>query len=573
MSERAVYLHELDSVRNSSGEIYHAQRALFEEIVSNGSKVVLSFNQLTDSRAFMSLIQDDMSYMWIRELFSEGTLRVSLYGNVRTASQYVQNSLNKCLESSNVFYFSALPLKSTETNLIKRMLESLKYDDITLLQEKYEENEDELFADSDTGGKSVPMNRKDRVRFLTRYLEMILFISQERFAANPPKKQGGSNNFYTYMTAARKILSGSGNPSYVEAEKELSRAESMIGDSIGGNISVMLNRSVWYKHLRAIYSKNPSECEALRIAEAVVDICYNIQVEDSINSVLKHYRDDDPEDFAAEFLHRLSDYLKRAKEYGHTFYFLHGDSEWENPKIVKSWNEKRCPFFELLKSAVIWAAIGAAIGVALGIGFGLNYAAVPWTVTAAVIIALLPKLLNNTDRISALISPVLSGCKVINKGDLARWATAARVNESARKYTSGIVRAVMKWIYEKLIMTPRHKPSENELYEEVIARDKKSWKKERSMRARMYAFIFVFEGFVWFKVNSLLDSALGDANSAMSWTIFVCVFLGVNWLLSLVGIPEILDIIRNSITAAWDSIVARHAPAGEAYTRKEQRTK
>lgn len=62
MSERAVYLHELDSVRNSSGEIYHAQRALFEEIVSNGSKVVLSFNQLTDSRAFMSLIQDDMSY-------------------------------------------------------------------------------------------------------------------------------------------------------------------------------------------------------------------------------------------------------------------------------------------------------------------------------------------------------------------------------------------------------------------------------------------------------------------------------------------------------------------------------
>lgn len=603
MNERVVYLHELDSVRNSAGEIYHAQRAMFEEIVSNGSKVVLSFNQLTDSRAFMSLIQDDRSYKWIRELFREGTLRVSLYGNVRTASQYVQNALNKCLESSNVFYFSALPLKSTETNLIGRMLESLKFDDITLLQEKYEENENELFADSDRGGKSVPMSRKDRVKFLTRYLEMILFISQERLAANPPKKQPGSKNFYTYMTAARKILSVSSNPSYIEAEKELARAESMIGDSIGEKVSDVygkiqslkssehendeeakkeiaalnkkmspaLNRSVWYKLLRKIYSENPSAYETLSIAEAAVDICYNIQVEDSVNNVLKHYHEDDPKDFAAEFLQRLSEYVNPGN--GAVHKFLAAESEWEEPKLVKRWNEKRCSFFGLLKSAVIGAAIGAMIGAVLGVVFGLNFAAVPWTVAAAVIIAVLPKLLNNTDRISAVISPILTGCKLIQKGDLARWATAARVNESARKYTSGIVRAIIKWVYEKFIMTPRHKPAENELYEEVIARDKKSWQKERSMRAKMYAFIFVLEGFVWYWVNSFLDSVLGETGSAVGWLIFVLFFLGVNGLLSLVGIPEILDIIRNSITAAWDSVVTRHAPAGEAYTRKEKRKK
>ncbi|MBQ3456223.1 MAG: hypothetical protein IJG36_07280, partial [Synergistaceae bacterium] len=87
MGDRVVYLHELDSVRNSSEEIRHAQRVLFEEIVSNGSKVVLSFNQLTDSLAFISLIRDDRSYTWIRELFRSGSLKVSLYGDVRTASQ------------------------------------------------------------------------------------------------------------------------------------------------------------------------------------------------------------------------------------------------------------------------------------------------------------------------------------------------------------------------------------------------------------------------------------------------------------------------------------------------------
>ena len=597
MSERVVYLHELDSVRNSAGEIYHAQRAMFEEIVSNGSKVVLSFNQLTDSRAFMSLIQDDRSYTWIRELFREGTLRVSLYGNVRTASQYVQNSLNKCLESSNVFYFSALPLKSTETNLIKRMLESLKFDDITLLQEKYEEDENELFADKDKSGKSVPMSRKDRVKFLTRYLEMILFISQERLAANPPKKEPGSKNFYTYMTAAREILSSSGNPSYIDAEKELSRAEAMISDSIGEKVSGIygkiqslkssehandeeakketaslqkkmspaLNRSVWYKYLRENYSKNPSAYETLSIAEAAVDICYNIQVEDSVNNVLKHYHEDDPKDFAAEFLQRLTEYVNPKNGAGHKF--LAPESEWEEPKLVKRWNEKRCSFFGLLKSVVKGGAIGAVIGAVLGVLLGINFAAVPWTVAAAVIIAVLPKLVNNTDRISALISPILTDCKLIKKWDLARWATAARVNESARKYTSGIVKPVVKWLYEKFFMTPRYNPSENELYEEVIARDKESWQTERKMRAIMYRGLFLFEGVVWCSVNILLDSGF------KSWGTFAIVCLGTNWLLSRAGIPDILDIIRHIITAEWDSIVARHAPAGEAYTRKEKSTK
>ena len=585
MNDCVVYLHELDSVRNSSEEIYHAQRAMFEEIVSNGSKVVLSFNQLTDSRAFVSLIQDDRSYTWIRELFREGTLRVSLYGNIRTASQYVQNSLKKCLDDKNVFYFSALPLKSTEKNLIANMLNVLMYDDITLLQEKYRENEDSLFADSDKEGTPVPMSREDRVKFLTRYLEMILFISQERLAANPPKTQAGGKNFYTYMKAAREILRRSGTPSYVEAENALSEAEARISSEIGEKVSDIhariealksseeakneiaelsrkmspaLNRSVWYRHLRDMARENPSAYETLSIAEAVVDVCYNIQVEYSISNVLKHYHDDNAEDFAGEFLNRLAVYVNPKN--GAVHKFLVPESEWVETKIVRVWGERK---HSIIFRLCVCAAIGAAIGVLLGVVLGINFSAVPWTIAASILVVLLPRFLGNTDRISI----GLSALRVPYSELFTRWATAARVNESARKYTKGIVKPAIRWIYKNFIETPRYNPSEGEIYEEVIAKDKKSWRKERSMRLWMYAAIFVIEGAIWYRVNSFLDGVLGDVNGAMSWLIFGLVFFGVNWLLSIVGIPEIPDIIRSSLTALWDTVVARHCPTGEAYTR------
>ena len=56
--DRLVYLYELDSVRNSREEIIRGQQAMFEEIVKNGNKIVLSLNQITDSHAFLYAVQD-----------------------------------------------------------------------------------------------------------------------------------------------------------------------------------------------------------------------------------------------------------------------------------------------------------------------------------------------------------------------------------------------------------------------------------------------------------------------------------------------------------------------------------
>ena len=89
-----VYLFELDSVRNSKAEIIKGQQALFEEIVMNGNQVVLSFNQLTDSEAFLSILENEEAYEEMIGLFRCGALRVSQFGRFRTASQYIQNVID-----------------------------------------------------------------------------------------------------------------------------------------------------------------------------------------------------------------------------------------------------------------------------------------------------------------------------------------------------------------------------------------------------------------------------------------------------------------------------------------------
>ena len=53
-----VYLFELDSVRKTDEEIIAGQKALYNEIVNNGNIVVLTYNQLVDSRGFFSLLKD-----------------------------------------------------------------------------------------------------------------------------------------------------------------------------------------------------------------------------------------------------------------------------------------------------------------------------------------------------------------------------------------------------------------------------------------------------------------------------------------------------------------------------------
>ena len=133
--KRLVYLYELDSVRNSKKEIVLGQQALFEEIVKKGNTVVLSYNQLTDSEAFLYAVKNPDTYAEILKLFSLGVLKVSRYGEINTPSKYIQNAIEKCnAPDKNAFLFSGLPVRCTEKELLSKIQKALQYSDVESLQ-------------------------------------------------------------------------------------------------------------------------------------------------------------------------------------------------------------------------------------------------------------------------------------------------------------------------------------------------------------------------------------------------------------------------------------------------------
>ena len=79
---KSVYLYELDSVRNSKEEIQYAQERMFQEIILNGNQVILTMNQLADSRAFLAAIENENTFEPFFELCQMGVIRISQYGSV-----------------------------------------------------------------------------------------------------------------------------------------------------------------------------------------------------------------------------------------------------------------------------------------------------------------------------------------------------------------------------------------------------------------------------------------------------------------------------------------------------------
>ena len=77
--DELVYLFELDSVRNSPQEILRAQWAMFREVALKGNRVVLSFNQLTDSEGFLCGVRDPKLYPHLAALFEMGVLKYSRF--------------------------------------------------------------------------------------------------------------------------------------------------------------------------------------------------------------------------------------------------------------------------------------------------------------------------------------------------------------------------------------------------------------------------------------------------------------------------------------------------------------
>lgn len=313
---RSVYLYELDSVRNSEQEIRQGQWAMFEEIVKKGNTVVLSFNQLTDSEAFLCAIKDKTTYEQIVGLFKLGALKVSKYSTIRTPSQYVQNGIRKCTGSeANAFLFSGLPVLCTDTILLSEMQKALQYSSTSNLEE---------LVQTETNS-----DRIEQLEYIIRFIRMILVMSLEDTALNPAKQDSMWRfmDFYSLITECLKgglrYTNGSiGNEWNVMLSEACGILESIHQELEQSNYAdcFMNNRTNWINQLN-----KKQITDAVRLAEAIIDLCYNYTIEDSIYNVSKHYETASKNSFQQDFEKRLTEYWSSYRAGIHKF--CKGDSE------------------------------------------------------------------------------------------------------------------------------------------------------------------------------------------------------------------------------------------------------
>ena len=179
---KSVYLYELDSVRNSKEEIQYAQERMFQEIILNGNQVILTMNQLADSRAFLAAIENENTFEPFFELCQMGVIRISQYGTLRTPSQYFQGKIEEFLKKAektesekSAFIYSGVPVAHDDAVMLRQLLKALRYSDPECLRELSGYNNEENYSE-------------EKIEYLIRYVKTLLALSVNAFSLNPPKK-------------------------------------------------------------------------------------------------------------------------------------------------------------------------------------------------------------------------------------------------------------------------------------------------------------------------------------------------------------------------------------------------
>jgi|GEM_PF-778404 len=313
--KKLVYLFELDSACNSKKEIINAQYILFKEILFKGNKVVLSYNQLSDSKVFFKMIENDKIYEHLLELFRLGYIKISQYKRsdneeVRTASQYIQSAIKKCKKEKNnedAYIFSVMSISKQKEELDK-IEKSLQYSDITILEDELKKIENKLQQKEIETDESHMEKEKLRWKNIIKYIKMIFLLSTENLAKNSsvtyetPKifeivekiisfyygKETKLKGYTNREIETINLLNTNNNKGFNQlnqATKILSEIYDSIKNEDGKN-----NRSFWIKKIEEDKKKKNIEIEkAYLLAELIIDLCYNYTVEMSISGVHTEY--------------------------------------------------------------------------------------------------------------------------------------------------------------------------------------------------------------------------------------------------------------------------------------------
>lgn len=329
-----VYLYELDSVRKSEQEILIGQRALFEEIAVRGNQVVLSFNQLTDSRAFLCALDYKPYYDAIIKLIKNGSITfTAYYANgtkiVSSPIQYIVNALDKEINRNKKkegFIFSALPVEYKNKQLLKYIRDAILYRDTNVVTKLIQIKEKRIKAVDVPDINASCINNVEvwELKSVLSYIKLLLAITEEPLECISPlkKDKNSANEPYVFSKYMDMILRDNelktALTEYGVTEKVFQEALVLLKQVRNGLSTYnkdVDNRSAWLKRLEKFNT------ESGELAEVIVNLCYNYTIEASIKGVIGHASN---LSFIERFRRRLVDYWK---EYLQGYHVLHRKAE------------------------------------------------------------------------------------------------------------------------------------------------------------------------------------------------------------------------------------------------------
>ncbi len=365
-----IYLFELDSVRKTYKEIIKGQNALIDEIIYKGNIVILTFNQFVESSGFYILLMDKDYKESLLKLFKLGLIKVNRYGDTRTISQYLVNSI----ENATDFIYSGLPLEFSQKRLIALFKRSLMYSDLSEIDyyleliSKFENGEynideaekninkiNELFLENDNKKEKIINYRcNDKKENICDYFKQIIKIKNKSSYNNGFEKE--KEILETLRSMLQLIFELSPyDDIYIDplSEKEQKNQYEMIDfinivlDNLLSNASFSieektdiedaikiikcldsfkLNKNNRSDYKREIIKKYKDDVSSCRYALGIIDLCYNFKCESSIANISKHYNVKDLDDlknknidiennsFIWDFTKRLKSYIEDTKD-------------------------------------------------------------------------------------------------------------------------------------------------------------------------------------------------------------------------------------------------------------------
>lgn len=319
-ANHAVFLPEPDSVRRSAREIELGQWAIFTEIVRNGHVVVLSFNQVADSYTLMNMLLDDRSRDAVLQLFRLGWLQVNAFGSYYTLADYISSVTTKKPEEKETFLFSWLPVQQGETFLLGLIRKAVTSSNTAMFpQQAHPAPRDLWILNAEIEPllaapnaltpqekevlqalkKEIQEDYARRMSDIGKFISIIVQLSATGPAIHPKKDQ--TDIRYDYLALLHAILwmpnihwcacglDPKLAPLVEQARDQLRRLAST---PEGRKLHNRNNRSDWSYKLKAFSAGQTSpQRDALRMANALIDLCYHYASEESVLHVLKHFDD------------------------------------------------------------------------------------------------------------------------------------------------------------------------------------------------------------------------------------------------------------------------------------------